>query len=54
MTEQNDFGIFPKCPTCKEGCLLPFSFKEDVFEKWGCSNPDCDFVMKKPRERDRY
>jgi len=50
--EGNSNGIFPKCPTCDSGCLLPFSFKEDVFEKWKCSNPDCTFVLMK-RERDR-
>ena len=35
-------SIFPKCPKCDLGVLLPFSFKEDVFEKWKCSNPKCD------------
>lgn len=39
--------IFPKCPKCGAGYLLPFSFKEDVFEKWKCSNPECDFLVKK-------
>jgi len=43
----HDCNIFPKCPRCGEGVLLPFSFKEDVFEKWKCSNPDCGFVLKK-------
>ena len=33
MTE----SIFPVCPKCNEGNLLPFSFKEDVFELWKCS-----------------
>ena len=35
MTEDN--CIFPKCPKCDKGYLLPFSYKEDVFEKWKCS-----------------
>jgi len=54
MAEENekcnhdpDFNIFPKCPRCGEGVLLPFSFKEDVFEKWKCSNPECGYVVKK-------
>ena len=47
MTEQknNNGGIFPKCPECKEGYLLPFSFKEDVFEKWKCTK--CGHTIKK-------
>ncbi len=28
-----DFCLFPKCPEYGKGNLLPFSFKEDVFEK---------------------
>ena len=39
--------VFPKCPACGKGYLLPFSYKEDVFEKWKCSNPNCDFVVNK-------
>jgi len=53
MAEENKHGIFPECPTCKAGCLLPFSFKEDTFEKWQCSNPECDFIVDKKR-RERY
>jgi len=45
--------IFPKCPKCGNGYLLPFSFKEDVFEKWKCSNPECDFILKK-HDKERY
>jgi len=41
-------GIFPSCPKCEKGCLLPFSFKEDVFEKWKCT--ECEFELRK-RER---
>ena len=52
MAEDN--CIFPKCAQCNNGYLLPFSFKEDVFEKWKCSNPECDFIVNKPRDRDRY
>lgn len=39
--------ILPHCPKCEKGFLLPFSFKEDVFEKWKCSNPGCEYVIKK-------
>ena len=46
-------NIFPKCLACDKSQLLPFSFKEDVFEKWKCSNPDCDFIVKK-RDRDGF
>lgn len=42
-----DCSILPKCPKCKIGYLLPFSFQEDVFEKWKCSNPECNFVVRK-------
>ena len=50
MAEEESFKcIFPKCPKCGKGCLLPFSYKEDVFEKWKCSNPECDFVVQKKR-----
>ena len=48
-----DSCIFPKCPECGEGHLLPFSFKEDVFEKWKCSNPKCDFMVKKREDNYR-
>jgi hypothetical protein len=49
MTEENSNGncIFPKCPRCNAGYLLPFSFKTDVFEKWKCSNPDCGHELRK-------
>ena len=30
-------GMFPECPECQKGTLLPFSYKDDVFEKWKCS-----------------
>jgi ribosomal protein S27AE len=43
--ENNDNGIFPRCPKCGEGVLLPFSYKEDVFEKWKCSK--CSHVIQK-------
>jgi hypothetical protein len=46
MTEENK-SIFPKCPKCDKGVLVPFSFKNDVFEKWKCTNPDCDYVLHK-------
>ena len=53
MAEENNACIFPKCPRCGEGYLLPFSFKEDVFEKWQCSNPECDFILEKVRRERR-
>ena len=53
MVEDNPNCIFPKCPQCGKGYLLPFSFKEDVFEKWKCSDPDCGFIVKK-HDKDRY
>lgn len=37
--------IFPRCPKCGKGYLLPFSYKEDVFEKWKCS--ECGHVIEK-------
>ena len=49
MSENN--CIFAKCPECDKGYLLPFSFKEDVFEKWKCSNPECDFELRKRENR---
>jgi len=47
MTEQEDNkrGIFPECPECKSGALVPFSFKEDVYEKWKCIK--CGFTVRK-------
>jgi Zn ribbon nucleic-acid-binding protein len=41
--------IFPPCPKCKEGYLVPFSFKEDVFEKWKCTK--CGYEVTK-RQKD--
>ncbi|MDP7180196.1 MAG: hypothetical protein QF824_02925 [Candidatus Woesearchaeota archaeon] len=37
--------IFPVCPKCGKGHMLPFSFKEDTFEKWKCS--DCLYTVEK-------
>ncbi|KXA89907.1 hypothetical protein AKJ61_01850 [candidate division MSBL1 archaeon SCGC-AAA259B11] len=37
--------VFPDCPACEEGVLVPFSFSEDVFEKWKCNR--CGFVLQK-------
>jgi len=42
-------NIFPDCPMCEDGVLVPFSFGEDVFEKWKCTNPDCKHVLEKKR-----
>ena len=49
--EGNNNGIFPKCPECGKGVLLPFSFKEDVFENWKCS--ECGFTIEKTRRERR-
>ena len=49
MVEDN--CIFPKCPSCGKGCLLPFSYKEDVFENWKCS--ECGHTIEKTR-RERH
>jgi hypothetical protein len=37
--------IFPPCPKCDAGYLLPFSRGEDVFEKWKCN--ECSYVIEK-------
>ena len=47
MADENDNCMLPKCPKCNNGHLLPFSFKEDVFEKWKCSNPECGYTVEK-------
>ncbi len=44
-----DSCIFPKCPKCGKGYLLPFSYKEDVFEKWKCS--ECAHTIQKREDR---
>ena len=38
-------GIFPPCPRCKNGHMIPFSMGHDVFEVWKCSN--CTHVVYK-------
>ena len=48
MEGENQNCIFPKCG---KGYLLPFSYKEDVYEKWKCPNPECDFIVKKREDR---
>jgi len=45
MEGENPNCIFPKCQKCGKGYLLPFSYKEDVFEKWRCS--ECGFTVEK-------
>lgn len=45
--KENTNCIFPKCPKCNKGYLLPFSYKEDVFEKWKCSNEICKYTVMK-------
>jgi len=37
--------IFPTCPQCDDGRLLPFSRGEDIFELWKCSH--CGFTVYK-------
>jgi len=44
QTSSNERGIFPKCPNC-DGALVPFSFKEDVYEKWKCVK--CNHTIRK-------
>jgi len=43
--KENKACIFPKCQKCKKGYLLPFSYQEDVFEKWKCS--ECGITVEK-------
>jgi len=38
-------SFFPKCPECNDGVLVPFSFKEDVFEFWKCTH--CGYKIAK-------
>jgi len=44
-TKKDNKCIFPPCPKCGEGFLLPFSRGEDVFEKWKCSK--CQYTIEK-------
>ena len=48
-SKENSICIFPRCPECEEGYLVPFSFKEDVFEKWKCTK--CSFELRKREGR---
>ncbi len=41
----DDNTIFPPCPKCKKGYLVPFSFNRDVFEKWKCT--ECGYTVQK-------
>ena len=43
--EENTKCMFPPCPKCDKGFLLPFSRAEDVFEKWKCS--ECQYTIEK-------
>jgi len=45
MGDEKEGCMFPKCPKCEKGYLVPFSFKEDVFEKWKCT--ECSHVIGK-------
>ncbi len=42
---ENSECVFPPCPKCNAGYLLPFSYQEDVFEKWKCS--ECGYTIEK-------
>jgi hypothetical protein len=44
-TTTNNACVFPECPQCGKGYLLPFSRGEDVFEKWRCS--ECQHTIEK-------
>ena len=45
MQERNIGCIFPPCTKCEDGYLIPFSFGNDVFEKWKCTK--CNYTIKK-------
>tara|TARA_Y100000310_G_C20497370_1_gene722229 strand:+ start:521 stop:706 length:186 start_codon:yes stop_codon:yes gene_type:complete len=48
MTEENQKEnncTWPPCPECGEGYMVPFSFKDDVYEKWKCTK--CKYLLKK-------
>lgn len=45
QTDKENNSIFPRCPKCESGLLLPFSRGEDVFEKWKCS--ECEYTIEK-------
>ena len=38
-------GIFPQCPKCHEGHMVPFSRGQDIFELWKCTN--CQHTLYK-------
>lgn len=40
-------NIWPECTQCDEGVLVPFSFGEDVFEKWKCT--ECKWELQKKK-----
>jgi len=44
-SRENAECVFPPCPKCDNGYLLPFSRAEDVFEKWKCST--CGHTIEK-------
>jgi ribosomal protein L37AE/L43A len=37
--------LFPKCPKCDKGNLVPFSRGQDIFEIWKCTN--CAYTINK-------
>ena len=38
-------NIFPPCPQCNEGFMVPFSRGQDIFELWKCTK--CGYVVNK-------
>ncbi len=43
--EKENNCAYPICPSCGEGNLVPFSYQNDVYEKWKCTK--CRFVLPK-------
>ena len=43
--EKENNCAYPVCPKCLEGNLVPFSYQDDVYEKWKCTS--CKYVLKK-------
>lgn len=37
--------IFPPCPKCDKGHMIPYSMGHDVFELWKCTN--CTHIVYK-------
>ena len=39
--------VFPPCPKCSMGFLVPFSFNQTgmIFYKWRCTNSNCGHMI---------